>query len=41
MSTPVHALTVAAAIGCGLLAGVWFAFSAFVMDGLDLSLIHI
>jgi len=35
MSTPVHALTVAAAIGCGLLAGVWFAFSAFVMDGLD------
>lgn len=35
MSTPVHALTVAAAIGCGLLAGVWFAFSAFVMYGLD------
>lgn len=35
MSDATHALTFAAALGCGLLAGVWFAFSAFVMDGLS------
>jgi uncharacterized membrane protein len=28
------ALTLVCALGCGLAAGVWFAFSAFVMDGL-------
>lgn len=30
------ALTLAAALGCGLVAGVFFAFSSFVMRGLDL-----
>jgi uncharacterized membrane protein len=28
-------VTLVAAVGCGLLAGVFFAFSAFVMPGLD------
>jgi uncharacterized membrane protein len=28
------AVTVAAALGCGIVAGVFFAFSTFVMDGL-------
>jgi len=27
--------TLATALACGLMAGVWFAFSAFVMDGLS------
>ena len=31
----VTALTVAAAVGCGLNGGVFFAFSSFVMPGLD------
>lgn len=35
MSDATQALTLAAALGCGLLAGVWFAFSAFVMAGLN------
>ena len=30
-----HLATLATALGCGLMAGVWFAFSAFVMDGLE------
>jgi len=30
-----QALTVAAALGCGLVAGVFFAFSGFVMNGLE------
>jgi uncharacterized membrane protein len=34
MSGPLDILTLAAALGCGLNAGVFFAFSAFVMDGL-------
>jgi uncharacterized membrane protein len=34
MSRPVEALTLTAAIGCGLIGGVFFAFSTFVMDGL-------
>jgi uncharacterized membrane protein len=34
MSAPVEALTVVAAVGCGLMAGVWFAFSGFVMSAL-------
>lgn len=29
------AVTLVCALGCGLAAGVWFAFSAFVMDGLE------
>jgi uncharacterized membrane protein len=28
-------VTLVAAVGCGLVAGVWFAFSGFVMAGLD------
>lgn len=35
MSNPVHTITIATALGCGLVAGVCFAFSAFVMPGLD------
>lgn len=36
MSTPVFALTFVTALGCGLAAGVFYAFSSFVMAGLDL-----
>jgi uncharacterized membrane protein len=36
MSAPVFALTFLAALGCALAAGVFYAFSAFVMAGLDL-----
>lgn len=35
MSTPIQAATLAAGLGCGLVAGVFFAFSTFVMDGLQ------
>jgi uncharacterized membrane protein len=35
MSDPTFALTFAAALGCALAAGVFFAFSTFVMAGLD------
>jgi uncharacterized membrane protein len=35
MSDPAFALTFAAALGCALAAGVFFAFSTFVMSGLD------
>jgi uncharacterized membrane protein len=35
MSSGIFGLTFAAALGCGLAAGVFFAFSAFIMDGLD------
>ena len=31
---PIHVLTVAAAVGSGVVAGVFFAFSTFVMRGL-------
>lgn len=34
MSGVLYVATTAAALGCGLMAGVFFAFSAFVMDGL-------
>lgn len=34
MSSPVFILTLATALGCGLVAGVFFAFSAFVMPAL-------
>jgi uncharacterized membrane protein len=34
MSGALDVLTLATALGCGLNAGVFFAFSAFVMDGL-------
>ncbi len=34
MSDPVFALTFLAALGCALAAGVFFAFSSFVMQGL-------
>jgi uncharacterized membrane protein len=34
MSAPLTALTLAAALGSGLVAGVFFAFSSFVMAGL-------
>jgi uncharacterized membrane protein len=34
MSGALDILTLAATLGCGLNAGVFFAFSAFVMDGL-------
>jgi uncharacterized membrane protein len=34
MTGALDILTLAAALGCGLNAGVFFAFSAFVMDGL-------
>jgi uncharacterized membrane protein len=35
MSTPVFALTFVTALGCALAAGVFYAFSGFVMVGLD------
>ncbi|HVX34183.1 MAG TPA: anthrone oxygenase family protein [Solirubrobacterales bacterium] len=35
MSTSLFALTFAGALGCALAAGVFFAFSGFVMAGLD------
>ncbi len=35
MSNSIHTVTLAAALGCGLVAGVCFAFSAFVLPGLD------
>lgn len=35
MPEPLRTLTVVAAVGCGLVAGVFFAFSTFVMRGLD------
>jgi uncharacterized membrane protein len=35
MSGYVYGATLAAALGCGLAAGVFFAFSAFVMPALD------
>ena len=34
MSGPLQALTIATALGCGLNAGVFFAFSSFVMPAL-------
>jgi uncharacterized membrane protein len=34
MSAPLVALTVAAAVGCGAVGGVFFAFSGFVMPAL-------
>ncbi len=34
MSGVLFAVTLTAALGSGLMAGVFFAFSAFVMDGL-------
>ena len=34
MSDPIYALTLATALGCGLAAGVFFAFSSFVMAAL-------
>ncbi|UGS38636.1 anthrone oxygenase family protein [Capillimicrobium parvum] len=34
MSAPIEVLTVLAAVGCGLMGGVWFAFSGFVMSAL-------
>ncbi|HKZ14304.1 MAG TPA: anthrone oxygenase family protein [Solirubrobacterales bacterium] len=35
MSAPVFALTFVTALGCALAAGVFYAFSSFVMAGLD------
>jgi uncharacterized membrane protein len=35
MTGSLYAATLATALGCGLVAGVFFAFSAFVMDGLE------
>ncbi len=35
MTGSLYAATLATALGCGLVAGVFFAFSAFVMDGLQ------
>jgi uncharacterized membrane protein len=35
MSRAVEIITVATALGCGLVAGVFFAFSTFVMPALD------
>ena len=35
MTDPAFALTFVAALGCALAAGVFFAFSTFVMTGLD------
>ncbi len=35
MTGSVHTATLVAALGCGLAAGVFFAFSAFVMEGLN------
>jgi len=37
MSDPVFALTFLTALGCALAAGVFYAFSSFVMAGLDLT----
>jgi len=37
MSDPVFALTFVTALGCALAAGVFYAFSSFVMAGLDLT----
>ena len=37
MSDPTFALTFVAALGCALAAGVFYAFSTFVMAGLDRS----
>jgi uncharacterized membrane protein len=37
MSAPIFALTFLTALGCALVAGVFYAFSAFVMAGLDRS----
>ncbi|MDN5698593.1 MAG: hypothetical protein L0G70_11570, partial [Rubrobacter sp.] len=34
MSGALYAVTLAAALGCGLVAGVFFAFSSFVMAAL-------
>jgi uncharacterized membrane protein len=34
MSAPLLAVTLATALGCGVVAGVFFAFSGFVMTGL-------
>ena len=34
MSGALDVLVLVTALGCGLVAGVFFAFSAFVMDGL-------
>lgn len=34
MSPGLYALTLVAALGCGTMAGAFYAFSAFVMDGL-------
>jgi uncharacterized membrane protein len=34
MSTLLQAVTLTSALGCGLMAGVFFAFSSFVMNGL-------
>ena len=34
MSGSLHAASLVTALCCGLVAGVWFAFSAFVMNGL-------
>src|SRR4051794_30719519 len=34
MSPALYALTLAAALGCAMMAGAFYAFSAFVMDGL-------
>ncbi len=36
MSDPVFALTFVTALGCAIAAGVFYAFSSFVMTGLDL-----
>ena len=35
MSGAPEVITLLAALGCGVMAGVWFAFSAFVMAALD------
>jgi uncharacterized membrane protein len=35
MSQPMYGLTLVSALACGLVAGVWFTFSGFVMDGLQ------
>ncbi len=35
MTGSIQTVTVVTALGCGLAAGVFFAFSAFLMDGLD------
>jgi uncharacterized membrane protein len=35
MSGSIQGLAIVAAVGCGVTAGVWFAFSGFVMQALD------